>query len=65
MEFQILGNRLIQNQESLEKEIKLKLMEFRELKAKLDEKQPTLDLVEAKNGDLSNIYRITMNEKKP
>ena len=40
-------------------------MEFRELKAKLDEKQPTLDLVEAKNGDLSNIYRITMNEKKP
>jgi len=49
----------------LEKEIKLKLMEFRDLKGKFDEKKPDLDLVEAKNADLSNHYRITMNEKKP
>ena len=40
-------------------------MEFRELKAKLDEKKPTLDLTEAKNSDLSNFYRIAMNEKGP
>ena len=40
-------------------------MEFRDLKGKFDEKKPDLDLVEAKNADLSNHYRITMNEKKP
>lgn len=43
----------------------MKLMKFRDLKAKFDSKQPDLDYVEAQNADLSNTYRITMNEKKP
>ena len=65
LEFQLFYKKVEKAKEVLDHEMQVKLLDYTQVKRKWDEKQPTLEHVEKISADLSNKYRLLMDEKRP